>query len=125
MRLPVVGSLVWSRVSDRQRRSGLRSAVAPEADVPEVFVEDLRATSHSEFVGSTRAIDRYLSQRPLAERLAALEVPVRVVFGREDQRVDPSSLSVYDAVPRAEIIRLEGIGHSPPWEAPEAVAAAI
>ena len=107
-------------------RSGLQSAFAPGfAEVPDVFVEDLRGDA----VGrrsraATTAIDDYLQERPLAARLGALPVPVTVVFGEEDG-VDPASLSDYDGVAGVEVERLPGVGHTPIWEAPEAVAEVI
>lgn len=125
LRLPVVGSLVWSRLSEAKLRAGLRSAFAPGYDVPEPLVEDLRATSRRAFVGSSVAIDRYLQDRSLAARLADLEVGVHVVFGLKDQRVDPVSLSVYDGLADVCVTTIRNVGHTPPWEAPEAVAAAI
>ncbi len=125
IRLPVIGRLLWSRRSPERRRAGLRSAVAPEALIPEEAVADLGRTSHQAFVGSTTAIDRYLQALPLAERLAALQVPVDVVFGQQDQRVDPGSLAVYDAVPRARVTTIDDAGHSPPWESPQVVTEVI
>jgi pimeloyl-ACP methyl ester carboxylesterase len=125
LRLPVLGALVWSTLSDAKLRSGLRSAFAPGVDVPEPFVDDLRATSHRSFVGSTKAIDAYLRARPLAARLGDLDVPVDVVFGLRDRRVDPMSLSVYDGLARVRVRAIEDAGHTPPWEAPEVLAGVI
>jgi pimeloyl-ACP methyl ester carboxylesterase len=93
--------------------------------VPETLVTDVRATPHRSFAGSTAAIERYVSERPLHERLAALRVPVEVVFGLRDRRVDPASLAIYESVPRARVRTIDSAGHTPPWEAPEQVAAAI
>lgn len=123
--LPIVGALVWARLNEQRLRAGLRSAVAPGSEVPAPFVEDLRDTSHSAFAGATKSMNRFLSERPLAERLTSLQIPIDVVFGLRDQRVDPSSLAVYDAVAGVRVTTLEGVGHSPPWEAPEAVSQAI
>jgi pimeloyl-ACP methyl ester carboxylesterase len=51
--LPLLGQLLWALASDDMLHRGTRSAVAPGAPVPAVLVEDVRATSHRAFVGST------------------------------------------------------------------------
>lgn len=122
MKLPLLGQLLWALASDNQLRRGARSGVAPGARVPDVLVEDVRATSHRAFVGSTRAADAYLSARSLHDRVGALPIPVDVVFGLEDQRVARSSLDGYDRLGNVTVTRIPGVGHSPPLEAPQAVA---
>jgi pimeloyl-ACP methyl ester carboxylesterase len=122
MKLPLLGRLLWARASDEDRRRGARSAVAPGATVPDVLVDDLRATSHRAFVGSTRAADSYLAARSLYDRVGALSIPVDVVFGLEDRRVARSSLGGYERLDNVTVTRIPGVGHSPPLEAPQAVA---
>jgi pimeloyl-ACP methyl ester carboxylesterase len=106
-------------------RQGLGSAFAPDFPVPDVFVRDLRATGLRGFLSTTRAIDSYLDDRSLPERMAGLECPIKVVFGLRDQRVDPSSVDDYRYLRNVDVTTLEGSGHTPPWEQPDAVAAAI
>jgi pimeloyl-ACP methyl ester carboxylesterase len=125
LRVPVVGQALWKLAGESRLRDGLASAFAPGFEVPDVFVEDLQATPWATFAGATKAVDRYLSERPLAARLGAVPTPATVLFGEEDQRVDPASLGGYDGVPGVEVERLPGVGHTPIWEAPEAVAEAI
>jgi pimeloyl-ACP methyl ester carboxylesterase len=122
MKLPLLGWLLWSRASVEQLRRGARSAVAPGAAVPNVLVDDLRATPHRAFVGSTRAVDSYLAARSLYDRVGALSIPVDVVFGLEDRRVARSSLDGYEQLENVTVTRITGVGHSPPLEAPQAVA---
>jgi pimeloyl-ACP methyl ester carboxylesterase len=45
-----------------------------------------------------------------------------VVFGLEDRRVARSSLDGYDRLANVTVTRIPGVGHSPPLEAPQAVA---
>ncbi len=125
LRKPVVGPLMWRGMNAGRAREGLRSAFAPGFEVPDVFVDDLLATPWAAFAGGTTAIDSYLRARPLAARLGALPVPVTFVFGEEDGRVDPASLSDFDDVAGVEVVRLPGAGHTPIWEAPERCAKAI
>jgi pimeloyl-ACP methyl ester carboxylesterase len=122
MKLPLVGQLLWALAPVDQLRRGARSAVAPAAPVPDVLVDDVRATSHRAFVGSTRAVDAYLDARSLHDRVGALPIPVDVVFGLEDRRVARSSLDGYDRLGNVTVIRVPGMGHSTPLEAPQAVA---
>jgi pimeloyl-ACP methyl ester carboxylesterase len=122
MQLPLLGRLLWARARDEQLRRGARSGVAPGAPVPEVLVDDVRRTSHREFVGSTRAVDAYLDARSLYDRVGALPIPVDVVFGLEDLRVARSSLDGYDRLANVTVALVPGVGHSPPLEAPQAVA---
>jgi pimeloyl-ACP methyl ester carboxylesterase len=122
MKLPLLGEVLWARATVDQVRRGARSAVAPGAPVPDVLVDDVRATPHRAFVGSTQAVDAYLDERSLHERVRALAIPVDVVFGLEDLRVARSSLDGYDSISNLTLTRIPGVGHSPPLEAPQAVA---
>jgi pimeloyl-ACP methyl ester carboxylesterase len=122
MRLPLLGRLLWTLASDKQLRRGASSGVAPGAPVPDVLIEDVRATSHRAFAGSTRAAGAYLDARSLYDRVGALPIPVDVVFGLEDRRVARSSLDGYAGLGNVTITRIPDVGHSPPLEAPQAVA---
>ena len=125
LRLPVVGPVLWRAANEERMRQGLASAFAPGFEVPDVFVEDMRATTWSAFAGATSALDDYLAERNLGERVALLSVPVTVVFGEQDQRVAPESMSVYDGADNATVVRIPEAGHTPVWETPERTAALI
>ena len=122
LRRPVIGRLLWRLASEDRMRAGLGTAFAPGFAVPDKFVADMRATSWDAFVGATTMLDEYLAERDLGERVAALSVPVTVVFGEQDARVDPASLRVFEGV---DVVRIPEAGHTPIWETPERVAAAI
>ena len=123
--LPVIGELVWRSLSDDRLRMSMRSAFAPGHDVPDVFVEDLKRTTHAAYTGASAAIDHYLRRRPLAERVGALTQQVLVVFGERDGRVDPTSLDGYGALSNVTVVRIPEAGHTPIWEAPERTAELI
>jgi len=125
LRLPVIGDLVWNRMSEAQIRASMRSAFAPGHDVGDVFVEDFRRTTRAAFTGSSSAIDDYLRRRPLPERLAALTQQAFVVFGEQDGRVDPISLDGYGPVANVTVATIPEAGHTPVWEAPERTAELI
>ena len=120
-----MGPLLWRLASESRLRAGLRTAFAPGGEVPDVFVEDMGATSWTAFAAGTTAVDAYVSEQGMGERLAALGVPATVVFGEQDERVDPASLSVYDGVANVRVVRIPEAGHTPVWETPEQVAELI
>ena len=74
------------------------------------------------FVGTMRAPLTYLGEGSLPDRLAALGLPLLVVFGTEDQRWPASGAAGYGVVPGARIELLEGVGHLPIMEDPQATA---
>ena len=125
LKLPVIGDLVWNRMSDDQIRATMRSAFAPGHEVDDVFVEDLKRTTRAAFTGSSSAIDDYLRRRPLPQRVAALTQQAFVIFGERDGRVAPASLDGYGPVANATVATIPEAGHTPVWEAPERTAELI
>jgi pimeloyl-ACP methyl ester carboxylesterase len=125
LKLPVIGDLLWNRMSDDQIRATMRSAFAPGHDVDDVFVEDLKRTTRAAFTGSSSAIDDYLRRRPLPQRVAALTQQAFVIFGERDGRVAPGSLDGYGPVANATVATIPEAGHTPVWEAPERTAELI
>jgi pimeloyl-ACP methyl ester carboxylesterase len=123
--LPLLGPLAWHLMPRAVAAKGLAGAFAPGTTVPEVFVDDLRNTGLPAFLRSSRAIDTYLDTQTLPARLAALACPIHVVFGMQDQRVDPASVDDYRRVPAVTVTTLPDAGHSPNWEQPAAAASAI
>src|SRR5258708_6390597 len=83
------GPLAWNLMPRAVAAKGLAGAFAPGTTVPEVFVDDLRNTGLPAFLRSSRAIDTYLNTQTLPARLAALACPTQLLFGLQDQRVDP------------------------------------
>lgn len=67
------------------------------------------------------------SRRPnFGQQLARLTMPALVIAGQDDRIVPPNlSERLADELPNAQLVVLEGCGHLPQEECPEAVAAAI
>lgn len=55
-----------------------------------------------------------------------IHIPVRVIWAMEDKALLPLQLDGLDRlIDQVEVIRLPGVGHFAPWQAPEQVAAAL
>ncbi|MEU7524743.1 alpha/beta hydrolase [Saccharothrix sp. NPDC042600] len=119
---PPFGPLMWRRRSDAMIRKGIQATAARPVDVPDDVIADLKHTSYDTFRTILRRNTEYITERGVPERLAALTVPVLVIFGTADPRWDATSVRRYEAVPDARIELLPGVGHLPMFEAPEATS---
>lgn len=119
---PPFGPLLWSRRSDAMIRRGLSVTAARPVDIPDDLVAEVRGTTYRAFRKVLARNTAYIVERSVPERLAALKVPVLVIFGGADPRWDPASAHQYDRVPGARVELLPGVGHLPILEAPEATS---
>jgi pimeloyl-ACP methyl ester carboxylesterase len=118
---PPLGRLLWSMRSDAWIRSGINATAARPVDLTEEMIAGVRGVTYRTFRKVLRENIAYLTERTVARRLAALDLPVLVVFGAAEPRWDPNlSAREYEAVPNARIELLPGVGHLPILEAPEA-----
>jgi pimeloyl-ACP methyl ester carboxylesterase len=121
LRTPVLGSIVWHTMPRSAARDGLRSAFAPGYEIPEFFVDDMRLLKWRTFVDGTGAVDAFVGEKSLYDRVRSLGLPTTVVFGALDQRIEFASLGGY-ASTQADVVTVADAGHTPAWETPEAVA---
>jgi pimeloyl-ACP methyl ester carboxylesterase len=93
-------------------------------DNPDQPVDDLRAMTYTSYDDTVDQEEKFVDERPLDQRLAALHVPVLVIFGAEDQIYDAQeAIARYrQNVPGAQTHLLPGAGHSPNVERPRLVA---
>ena len=89
------GRLLWRLRTDATIRKGMRTAFTRPIDIPDGIIEATRGMTHRALVGTARDALNYLAQRSLPARLAALGVPVMVVFGTDDQRWRSSSAAAF------------------------------
>ena len=68
----------------------------------------------------------YTDSRTLDDRIGALEIPLLVIFGAEDQIYDAEeAIEPYRGIAGVQAYVLEGAGHSPQVELPEETAELI
>jgi pimeloyl-ACP methyl ester carboxylesterase len=92
-------------------------------DVPDAFVDDLDGMTHSAYDKSRTLADDFLEDQPNSERVKRSGKRLLVIFGTEDELVDPKAADAWaDDVPSARVVKLRGVGHSPPWERARQVA---
>jgi pimeloyl-ACP methyl ester carboxylesterase len=122
---PLIGPALWRIKPDFSVRDGLGVAFAPDYDVPDAFVEDVKRMTYSSYDDSPGGNDDFLEAESLDQRMAAAGQPLMVLMGAEEQIVnDPQrALDQYQAaVPTAQTHLIAGAGHSPNVERPALVA---
>jgi pimeloyl-ACP methyl ester carboxylesterase len=122
-RLP--GRLLWSLRTGATIRKAMRTAFTRPVDIPEGIVEAAQGMTHRALTGAARASRDYLGDRSLPARLAALGIPVLVIFGADDQRWRSTSAAGYRAVPDVRVELLPGVGHTPMLEDPQTTSALL
>jgi pimeloyl-ACP methyl ester carboxylesterase len=124
---PVIGQTLWRITPRSVSRSGQAVAFTPGYDFPQVFTDDIRAMTYTAFTHAADASHGYIDQAPLDERLGSLgvRIPVLVIFGSKDRRIDPEAANEYRDVPGAEVEMVTGTGHSPQVEKPVETASLI
>jgi pimeloyl-ACP methyl ester carboxylesterase len=126
MFVPVVGQLLWRLRTDSLIRQALSTGFSrPGYELPQELVDDVRGMTYHAFTATSRAVDDYLEQRALPDRLMALGKPLLVIFGEEDRRWRSSSAAEYCAVQGAKVELLPGVGHSPMLEDPPQTAESL
>ncbi len=101
----------------------LRAALAPPADDPQALFEAaLRMASILQFIWP-------LPDKGLARRIHRVRAPTLLVWGRGDGLVPPVYAEEFRArltgAPTVEVALLDGAGHLPQWEQPDALRAAV
>jgi pimeloyl-ACP methyl ester carboxylesterase len=117
---PVIGEALSHFQNDAAIRRGLAQGFAPGFDVPEKFVADFEQLTYTAFRTAHDQSVAFRTIRPTHERLAALQPtpPLLVIFGTLDAIVPPEDARLFERVPGAKVVMIEGSGHSPMVESP-------
>jgi len=116
------GRLLWRLRTEATIRKALSSAFTRPVDIPGAIIEAALGMTHRALAATARGSLDYMRQQSLPDRLAALGIPVLVIFGTEDARYPCSSAAAYRAVPGARVELLPGVGHTPMMEDPQATS---
>jgi pimeloyl-ACP methyl ester carboxylesterase len=122
---PVIGEFLWRIKPDFAVKQGLEVAFAPGFEVPDAFVEDLKAMTFSSYDNAARGSEDYSGEKPLDQRMRETGKPLLVIMGAEEQIIDDpgARLAEYrETVPGSRTKLLPGVGHSPNVEAPAETA---
>lgn len=123
---PVIGQASWRVMTDGVIRDGQADAFA-DGEVPDQFVDDLRDMTYTSFKDIPDEMNDYIGERALDDRLAETGKPLLVIFGSEDTVVKPpdEAADEFRDIAGARVVMLEGVGHTPQWEAPGKSAALV
>ncbi len=126
VQIPLIGPALWRIGPDSMIRKSVGQGFAPGYDVPDKYVEDIRAMTYPAYHDSFEEQDAYTDETPLDDRLEKTGKPLLVIFGAEDQIFSArEALSAYAAIPGVTTKLIEGSGHSPQVEKPQETASAI
>ncbi len=105
----------------------LRGSVEKQAIVDDAVIdrywELLRFPGNREATVLRARLDR---EPAMADRFGEIKAPTLILFGKEDRIINASAAqSFQERLPESDLVLLEGIGHLPMEEDPDATAAAI
>jgi pimeloyl-ACP methyl ester carboxylesterase len=128
--LPVIGKLLASRITANRLRSGLdavRGSPLTDAEFDNLWHGVARHDGHKlAHLHIRYNAERAAHHRRWEKALAAWDGPLHLVWGLDDPVSGRHVLARATSVlPRAEVTELDGVGHYPQSEAPQAVAAAV
>jgi pimeloyl-ACP methyl ester carboxylesterase len=122
---PVLGEALWKIKPDFSIKDGLGVAFAPDFDVPDAFVDDVKRMTYTAYDESPSGNEDFIGEESLDRRMRATGKPLLVLMGAEEQIVnDPQrALDQYaTGDPGATTRLIAGAGHSPNVEKPAQTA---
>jgi pimeloyl-ACP methyl ester carboxylesterase len=124
--LPVVGPVMRAVTRDGAVQKAASILFAKGFAPPSEFVAEWRRMTWRSFKHSDDGQDRFLLGSPSpAQRVAALGIPIRVLWGSEDALWPIGAARGYRSIDKTEVIPIPGTGHSPMVEAPAQTAGLI
>ncbi|MEV1171810.1 alpha/beta hydrolase [Nonomuraea sp. NPDC049784] len=127
--LPVVGEPLFHLIGDRALKARIPGYSRDERVVARVrarFLPELRYQGFKRsLISAIRNVPIHGAE-PLYRSLDAADVPVQVIWGRQDPVTPmPSEERVRSVFSRADLRLLEGVGHLPHHERPDETAAIV
>jgi len=105
----------------------LRGSVAKQTIVDDAMID--RYWELLRFPGNREAtvLRARMNREPaMANRVGEIGVPTLILFGKQDRLINPTAAETFHTrIAGSEVVLLDGIGHLPMEEAPDATAAAI
>lgn len=123
--LPVIGHAISRVTPDSAVRRQIDLAFADGTEVPDLLYDDPKRATFNSFSGARAGNRAYRDEAPLDARLAGSGIRLHVVFGSEDELVDPKGAEAWRSVPGARIAVLPGAGHTPFVDRPGQMARII
>jgi len=119
--IPLWDEFMWRFISPEDFRKALAQRFAPGFQVPDKFVADLEQLTYRAFTSAHGGGVDFETAKPVYERLMALDrvPPLLVITGAQDPLVTPEKAKLYERVPGAKVVTIDGAGHSPMVEKPE------
>lgn len=110
--------LKWLR--RRVMRAALgKAGLSRQHPLAEALVEDALLTDPAVYAAFSRAVARW----DVSAQLGELRPPTLLIWGEQDPVMPPKiGWRLRGLIPHSRLVTLPGVGHSPPLEAPKAVA---
>jgi pimeloyl-ACP methyl ester carboxylesterase len=126
---PLLGTLIWKLLTDNTIKNSLTKTFAPHftptEEIYATLIADLRHMTHHSYIHARRHVERYRKQEDLTRRTTQSKIPLLIIFGDQDQWVQPQAATHWAQTTDAHIQLLAGVGHTPMTEAPGATAELI
>ena len=122
------GRWLATRITPRTLvEQSLRGSVSKQAVIDDAMID--RYWELLRFPGNREAtvLRARLNREPdMAARAKEISAPTLILFGKEDKLINPTAAqSFHERIAGSEVVLLDGVGHLPMEEAPDATAAAI
>lgn len=117
-----VGPAQWPPSEEQIRQFAASGFARPDFELPADILAEMQDSPFEVFAALMQDPRRYLEEKTLPDRLAAVGKPLLVLFGEQDRRWRPSSAADYLVVPGARVEMLPGVGHTPIIEDPTRTA---
>jgi pimeloyl-ACP methyl ester carboxylesterase len=119
----VIGEALKRLATDGAIRDGLEQGFAKGFPVPDQFVHDFNKLTYSAYKKTYDESGDYVDEGHLERDIRAIHVPKLVIFGAEDQLVEPPDEAAAEFRKLGVATRLvQGAGHSPMVEKPAETA---